>query len=157
MADILAEKALNTLAKFLHAVHIALVHLPLDAGTRLEGRDLLIHSEVPGDVSHQILDDGECLHWKDGDGLIQWKRVHACLASEPWTAIDLGRTRAAFARLAIPANGEVWRLVRLDRMQRIEHDHPRNERYSILNGFASFPVTPEDLQRCLCHRDISHG
>src|SRR5260370_13384383 len=90
VADILAEKALNALAKFLHAVHIALVHLPLDAGTRLERRDLLIHSEIPGDVSHQILDDRECFHGKDGDGLIKWKRVHACLASEPRTAIDLG-------------------------------------------------------------------
>src|SRR5260370_14602667 len=44
VADILAEKALNALAKFLHAVHIALVHLPLDAGTRLERRDLSLYS-----------------------------------------------------------------------------------------------------------------
>jgi hypothetical protein len=42
-------------------------------------------------------------------------------------------------------------------MERIEHDHTGNERHSIVNSFASFPVTPEDLQRRLCHRDFSHG
>jgi hypothetical protein len=30
-------------------------------------------------------------------------------------------------------------------VQRVEHDHPGNERYSIVNGFAALPVTPEDL------------
>jgi hypothetical protein len=42
-------------------------------------------------------------------------------------------------------------------MQRIEHDHPGNEGDLILNSLAIFPVTPEDLQRRLCHRDINHG
>src|SRR5260370_10365298 len=90
MADVLAEKALNALAKLLHAVHIPLVHLPFDARLRLEWRDLLIHFKIPRDVSHQILDDGECFHRKDGDGLIQRKGVHARLAGEPRTSIDLG-------------------------------------------------------------------
>ena len=69
VADILAEEALDALAELLHAIDVALVHLPLDAGARLEGRDLLIHFEIPGDVGHQILDDRKCLHGKDGDGL----------------------------------------------------------------------------------------
>src|SRR5580698_1567230 len=90
VADVLAEKTLDALAKFLYTIHIALIHLPLDAGPRLEWRDLLIHSEVPGDVRHQILDDRECFHGEDRDGLIEGKRVHARLAGEPWTAIHLG-------------------------------------------------------------------
>jgi hypothetical protein len=42
-------------------------------------------------------------------------------------------------------------------VQRIEHDHPGNERYSIVNGLAIFPVTAEDLQRRLCYQDLGHG
>jgi hypothetical protein len=37
----------------------------------------------------------------------------------------------------------------LNRVQRIEHHHPGNERHSIVNSFAALPVTPEDLQRRL--------
>jgi hypothetical protein len=35
--------------------------------------------------------------------------------------------------------------MRLNRVQRIEDDHPGNERYSIVNGLAAFAVTAEDL------------
>src|SRR5271154_606291 len=73
VANILAKETFNALAKFLHAIHVPLVHLPLDARPRLERRDLLIDSEVPGDVSNQILDHRKCLHREDGDGLIQRK------------------------------------------------------------------------------------
>src|SRR5580704_16922518 len=91
VADILAKEALNAFAKLLHAIHVPLVHLPLDTRARLEWRNLLIDSEVPGDISHQILDHREGLHRKDGDGLIKRKSVHARLAGEPWSAINLGR------------------------------------------------------------------
>jgi hypothetical protein len=114
VADILAEKALDALAKFLYAVDISLVHLPLDAGPRLEGWDLLIDPEIPGDVSHQILDDRERFHRKDGDGLIKRKSVHARFASEPWTTVHFGRAGAAFACLAVPSNSEVGRQARLN-------------------------------------------
>src|SRR5260370_6967344 len=92
MADVLAEKALNALAKLLHAVHVALVHLPLDSRPWLEWRDLSIHFEVPGDVSHQILDDGECFHRKDGHGPIHRKGAHPPLAGQPPTPLHLPRT-----------------------------------------------------------------
>ena len=91
VADILAKEALNALAKLLYAIHIPLVHLPLDARARLEGRNLPIDFEVPGDVGDQILDHREGLHGEDGDGLIERKSVHACFASEPRPAIHLGR------------------------------------------------------------------
>src|SRR5271170_4127015 len=70
VADILTEETLDALAKFLYTVDIALVHLPFNAGPRLKGRNLPIHGEVPGDVGHQILNDWECLHGEDSDGLI---------------------------------------------------------------------------------------
>jgi len=50
VADVLAEEALDALAKFLHAVDVALVHFPFDAGTRLERRNLPVHLVVPGNV-----------------------------------------------------------------------------------------------------------
>src|SRR5271170_6316435 len=82
MADILAEEAFNALAKLLNTIHIPLIHLPLDAGTRTERWDFFIDSEVPGNVSNEIFDHRESFHREDCDGLIQGKRVHACFASE---------------------------------------------------------------------------
>src|SRR5271156_5624938 len=48
-------------------------------------------------------------------------------------------------------------MVCLNRVQCVEYDHPGNERNAIVNGIAIFPVTPEDLQRRLCHRSLGHG
>jgi hypothetical protein len=90
VADILAKEALDALAKFLNAIHIALVHLPRDAGPWLKRGNLLIDFEIPGDISDQILNHRESLHGKDGDGLIKRERVHARFACEPRPAIDLG-------------------------------------------------------------------
>jgi hypothetical protein len=90
VADILTKEAFNALTKLLHAIDVPLVHLPHDTSPWLERRDLPIDAEVPGNVSHQILDHWESLHGKDSDGLIKWKRVHACFAREPRPAIDLG-------------------------------------------------------------------
>src|SRR5438270_4780796 len=89
VADVLAEEAFDALAKFRYAIDIALVHLPLGVRTRLEGRNFAIDLVVPGDVGDQVLDDREGLHGKNGDGLIERKRIHACFAGEPRPAIDL--------------------------------------------------------------------
>src|ERR1700733_2131728 len=90
-ADILAEEALNALAKLLYAIYVPLVHLPNGVRARLERRDLLIDSEIPGHVGDQVLYHRESLHRKDSDGLIERKSVHARLAGEPRPAVDLGR------------------------------------------------------------------
>jgi hypothetical protein len=42
-------------------------------------------------------------------------------------------------------------------MQRIEHHHPRNERHTIVNNLARFPVAPKYLQHRFCSCDVSHG
>src|SRR5271170_1907926 len=157
MADVLAKETLNAFAKFLYAIHIALVHFPLDSGARLERRNFLIYFEVPGDVGDQILDHREGLHGEDGDGFIKRKRVHTGLAGEPWPAIHLGRARTALSGLAVPAHGQVGCLVRLDRMQCIEHHHARDKRYTIVDGRSTFFVAPEDPQRRICERALSHG
>src|SRR5580698_7539702 len=75
VAHILAKEAFNALAKFLYAINIPLVHLPLDASTRLKRWNLLIYSEIPGDVSNKILDHGKSLHRKESDGLVERKSI----------------------------------------------------------------------------------
>ena len=101
----LAEEALDALAEFLYTVHVALVHLPLDAGPGLERRDFPVHFVIPGDVGDEILDQRKSFHGEYCDGLIEGERIHARLTSEPGPAIHLGGTRPAFSCLAIPAHG----------------------------------------------------
>src|ERR1700730_16945913 len=80
VADVLAKEALDALTKFLYAVDVRLVHLPLGVRARLKRRNLLIDSEVPGDVGDQVFDHGKGFHGKDGYGLIERERVHARFA-----------------------------------------------------------------------------
>ncbi|HXP15913.1 MAG TPA: hypothetical protein VN868_02345 [Terriglobales bacterium] len=67
-------------------------------------------------------------------------------------AIDLGRARAALARFAIPADGQVRRLVRLDMVERIQHDHSRSHGHTVGDRLPAFAVSPEDLKDCFRHR-----
>ena len=59
MAHVLAQEALYALAKFLHPIHIFLIHLPLDTGARRERRNFLVNSVIPGDIGNQIFN-----HWE---------------------------------------------------------------------------------------------
>ena len=73
VADILAQKTLDALAKFLHAVDVRLRHAPRAIGcigrTGLELLDLLFHPEIPRDVGHQIADQRKGFHRLDSHGL----------------------------------------------------------------------------------------
>ncbi len=70
VTDILAEEAFDALAELLHAVDIALIHLPIRAWGRRKGRNLFVHPVVERDVCHQVLDDRERLHGRNGDGFV---------------------------------------------------------------------------------------
>src|SRR5688572_24541447 len=80
VTDVLTEKTLDTLAKFLYAIDIALVHLPFGVRARRERRDLFVDPVIPGNVRNQILDEGKTLHWLNGNWLIHRQRVEARLA-----------------------------------------------------------------------------
>ena len=67
----------------------------------------LLDFEVPGDVGDQILDQRERLHGLDGDGLIERQRVQARHAHQLGHAVDFRRAGTAFARLAVPADGQI--------------------------------------------------
>src|SRR4029077_6135385 len=65
--------------------------------------------------------------------------------------IDLCRARSTLACLAIPAHGKIGRLVRLDVMKCIQHDHPRSNRDAVRGGLPTFAVSPEHLKDCFRH------
>ena len=53
------------------------IHLPLDAGARLERRNLFIHFVVPRNIGDQILDHRKGLHREHGDRLIE-RQANPC-------------------------------------------------------------------------------
>src|ERR1700729_713196 len=140
VAHILAKEAFNALTKLLYAIHIPLIHLPLDAGTWLKRWNLLIHSEIPGDVGHQILDHRKSLHRKESDGLVERKSIQPCLASEPRPTIHFSRAGAALPGFTIPPHCQIGCLVRLNPVQRVKHHHSRDKRYSIVDGLSTLLV-----------------
>ncbi len=127
VADVLAQKALDTLAEFLHAVDIRLLHAPGAVRRvrrpRLERLDLLLDLVVPGHIGHEVFDVRKRPHRLDGHRLIERQLVQPRHAHEARIPVDLGRTRAALAGLAVPAARQIGGLRRLDGVDGVEHDH----------------------------------
>jgi hypothetical protein len=144
VANVLAEKTFDALAKFLDAVDVALIHFPFDVFARSEGGNFLVDLVVPGDVGDEVFDDGKGFERRDSDGLVEQERVHARFTGEAGTAVDFGGTGAAFGGFAIPANGEIGRLMGLDGMERVENNHAGSERDFIVDGLAAGIVAAED-------------
>jgi len=144
VANVLAEKTFDAFAKFLNAIDIALVHFPFDVFSRLEGRDFFVDLVVPRDVGDEVFDDGKGFEGRDGDGLVERERVHTRFTGEAGTAVDFGGAGATFGGFAIPANGEIGRLMRLDGVERVENDHAGGERNFVVDGLAAGFVAAED-------------
>src|SRR6185436_13385435 len=127
VADILAEETFDALAEFLHAIDVRLRHAPRAVRrirrTRFERFYFFLHPEIPRDIGDEILHAREGFHWLDRHRLFERQLIEAGHAHQPRHPIDLRRTRPALARLAIPPAREIRRLLRLDLMHRIEHDH----------------------------------
>src|SRR6266545_329077 len=127
VADVLAQEALDALPELLAPLHVGLGHAARAVrllGTGLEGRDGLGLLEVVRDIRDQIAVEREGLHGRDSDGGARLEDIHPRHAHEPRSAIDLGAARAALARLAVPAAGQIARLPGLDPMDHIQHHHP---------------------------------
>src|SRR5262249_45342350 len=150
VADVLTEEALDALAELLHPVDVRLLDAPRAVRrvgrTRSEGRDALVHLVVPGDVADQILHHRERLHGRDGDGLARRELVHARHAEESRLAVHLGAARPAAPRLAVPAAGEIARLVCLHMVDRVEHHHPLVKRDGIFRERAARSVATKDAE-----------
>jgi hypothetical protein len=59
MANVLAEKAFYAFAEFLHAIDVALIHLPVHTFARFECGNFPVYFVIPRDVGDQILDQRE--------------------------------------------------------------------------------------------------
>ena len=114
VADVLAKKAFDAFPKFLHAIDVLLLHPPGPVRrigrARFECLDLLLDLEIPRDIGDQILHEWESLHRLDRDRLVERQIAHARHAHQLRHAVDFRRTRAALARLAVPAASQIVRL-----------------------------------------------
>src|SRR5438094_901011 len=69
-----------------------------------------------------VRDDGEGAHRGNGDGFARLEDAHACHAGQSRTSVDFGRARSALAGLAVPPDGQIAGLCRLDPVQDVEDD-----------------------------------
>src|SRR6266508_282351 len=155
VADVLAQEALDALPELLAPLHVGLGHAARAVrllGTGLEGRDGLGLLEVVRDIRDQIAVEREGLHGRDSDGGARLEDIHPRHAHEPRSAIDLGAARAALARLAVPAAGQIARLPGLDPMDHIQHHHPLVGGHAVLVEGAALGVTPP-----YPHRELGRG
>ena len=116
---------------------------------RRERLDRLVDLVVPGDVGHEVLDEREGAHRLDRDRLVEVEVGQARLAGQARPAVDLGAARAALGGLAVPAHGEVGRLVALDPVEGVEDDHPLLDRHvEVVEVARSCPALPRKTLRC---------
>src|SRR5580704_9292782 len=134
VTHVLAEKTLDTLAKFLHALNVGLLNAPCAIGrvwrAGLELLDEFLGPEVPRDIRDQIAYDWERVHRLQDDRRVQVEVTEAGHAHEFGHAVDLGGARSTFAGLAVPSHRHVRCLLGLDAVHDVENDH------SFLNGYG---------------------
>ena len=125
VAHVLAHEALDALAELLAALHVDLLHpqlARLGAGRRRERRHLPRLGVVERHVGDQVPDDREGPQRGHRDRLGLGEGVHPGHAHQPGLAVDLGAAGAALAGLAVPADGQVRGLGRLQPVDDVEDD-----------------------------------
>jgi hypothetical protein len=127
MANVLAEKTLDALPKFLNAIDVGLLHPPRPIRrirrARTERLDSTLHQKIPRDVCDQVFQDRERLHRFDRDRPIERQIAHPRHTHQLWHPVHFGRARSTLAGLAIPSTGQVVCLGSLDLMDSVEHNH----------------------------------
>ena len=128
VTDVLAQEALDAFAELLRPLDLVLIHPPRAVGrvglARLEGRNALVDLVVPRHVRHEVLDHRERFHRRHRDRLVRRVVGHPRHAHQLRPAVDLGGAGAALPCLAVPAHRQIGRLLGLDGVHGIEHDHP---------------------------------
>ena len=92
VTHVLAEKAFDTLAKLLDAVHIQLRDFPFHSLARFKGRDFAVDTIVPGNVGDKVFNEGEGPHRKDRNGLVLWEIIHTRFAGQARASVNFGGT-----------------------------------------------------------------
>src|SRR5690606_36283471 len=156
---ILAQEALDALPELHDAVDVLLVHDPgavvVVGGAGLERLDALLDLVVPRHVRDEVADRRERPERLDGDGPVLGQVAQPRHAHQLRLAVDLGRARAAAARLAVPADGHVVRLVRLDLPHGIEHDVARLDLDVVVAERPTIGVAAPYLERDGIHQPCS--
>src|SRR5579872_7001223 len=146
VANVLAQETLDALPKFLNAIRIFLIKLPIRALLGLERRNLFVDLVIPGNVGHQIFDHWKCFDRTHRDRLMRRQRIHARFAGQPRPAIHFRRTRTALPRFAIPAHREILGEMPLNVVERIENDHARRDRHGVVHRLAAVLVSAKHIQ-----------
>ena len=92
---------------------------------------------------------GKGLHGLDGDGLVERERIQARHAHELRHAVDFGRARAAFARFAVPAHGQIVGLFGLDMVDGVQHHHAFGDFGVVIAELAAGLVAAPNLESCV--------
>ena len=153
VTNVLAQKTLDALAKFLHAVDVFLLHSPravLGVGrSRFEFLDAFFDLVIPRDVCDQVLDRRKRPHRFDRYRLVERDRVEPRHAHQLRHTVDLGRARAAFSGFAVPATSEVPGGFGLYLMHGVEHDHPLGDLGLVVDHLAAVTSAASDAECCL--------
>jgi hypothetical protein len=148
VAYVLAEEALDTLAKLLHALDVGLLHAPCPIGCvgwpGLELLDCLLGLEVPGNVSNQIAYDGERVHRLYRYRFIEIDVAEASHAHEPGHAVDFGGTRSTLAGFAVPSHRQVGRLLRLNAVHSVQNNHAFLDGGGVILECAAYGISAPD-------------
>jgi hypothetical protein len=129
VAHVLAQKALNALAKFLNAIDIFLHYRP--RAVRIVGRtwserfDFLLNAIIPRNVGDQVTNRRKRSHRFHAHRLVQIQLAQPSHAHQAGLTIDFRAARAAFTGFAVPAHGEVVSAFGLDAVNGVQHDHTR--------------------------------
>jgi hypothetical protein len=70
-------------------------------------------------------------------------------AHELWLAIHFGGAGAAFSRFAVPAHRQITRLLGLNLVDRIQHDHPFRHLGGVRNEAPAARISTPNLERSL--------
>src|SRR5690606_21485917 len=128
VADILAQKTFDAFSEFLDPVHILLRDTPAAIFTIRRSRpklaDPFLHFVIPGNIGDQILQMGKGSQRLDDDRSVRRQRIQTGHTGQTRMAVYFCGTRAATARLAVPAYGQGGVLSGLNLMKSIQHDHP---------------------------------
>jgi hypothetical protein len=160
MANILTQKALNALAKFLASLNIALPKRKLRLvffGISGKGFDALVLLKIPSKIGDQILNDGKGLEWLNGYFFPFLKLIHAGHTRQARHAINFHAAGTALSRLAIPAHRQIPRLPRLNAVNGVENHHARTQIDSKMFELTSVLVPAPNPESSLAHFPFSNS
>src|SRR5262249_35214086 len=142
-------------AELLHAVDVGLRHAPGAVGrvgrTRRETGDPALDGEVPRHVGDEVAHRRGGVEGLDRRPLLEATGRGGRQTHDPGPPVYLPRARAALPGLAVPAAGEIGRLLRLDAMHGVEHHHALADLGAVVLESPRAALPPPDPERRARH------